>query len=202
MKNASFSTLLETLMIDLKINYLGMPESNSVSAAVWDHVKHLELFSAQLMSCHVVINRPPRKSHQGGIYHIKIHLHMKGSDIVIDREPGKNHAHEDVYVALRDAFDAAKRKIEDYTRIRSGRVKNSVKPMHARIIRLLFNEDCGFVLTEDQREIYFHRNSVINQNFEDLKVGQEVRFSEAMGENGPQITSMQVVGRSGHRLAL
>ncbi|MDG0815954.1 HPF/RaiA family ribosome-associated protein [Bdellovibrio svalbardensis] len=189
-------------MIDLKIQFLGFPESEAVSAAVWDYVEHLEKLCDQIMSCHVVINRPPQKSHQGGIYHIKIRLHMRGANIIIDKEPGKNHAHEDVYVALRDAFDAAKRKVEDFMRIRSGRVKTIAKPMHARIIRLLFNEDCGFVLAEDQREIYFHRNSVLNQNFDDLKVGQEVRFSETMGENGPQITSMQVVGRSGHRVSL
>lgn len=189
-------------MIDLKIQYLGFAESNAVSAAVWDYVVNLEKFYSQIMSCHVIISNPPRKHQKGGIYHVKIRMHMAGADIIIDKEPGANHAHEDVYVALRDAFDAAKRKVEDFARIRAGRVKETVGPMHARIIRILDAEDCGFVLSEDHREIYFHRNALVNGEFEKLKVGQEVRFSEGMGEKGPQVTSMQLVGRSGHHLAL
>lgn len=189
-------------MIDLKIQYLGFAESNAVSAVVWDYVENLEKFYNQIMSCHVIISYPHRKQHKGGIYHVKIRMHMVGADIIIDKEPEMNHAHEDVYVAIRDAFDAAKRKVEDLVRIRSGRIKEPVRPMHARIVRLLEGEECGFVLSEDHREIYFHRNALVNGDFDKLKVGQEVRFSEGMGENGPQITSMHLIGHSGHHLAL
>lgn len=188
-------------MIDLKVQYLGFPESDFVSAAVWDYVENLEKFCDQIMSCHVVITHPPRKHHQGGIYHVKIRLHLRGSDIIIDREASKNHAHEDVYVALRDAFGSARRKVEDYVRIQSGQVKQTVRPMHARVIRILADQDGGFLLSEDRREIYFHRNSLVDESFDNLKVGQEVRFSEGMGENGPQVTTMYVVGHSGHHLA-
>lgn len=189
-------------MIDLKIQFLGFAESEAISAAVWDHVESLEKISDKIMSCHVVISRPHRKQHQGNIFHVKLRLHMPGADIIIDKDPGKNHAHEDVYVAIRDAFLAARRKVEDFVRIRSGNVKEKIRPMHAKIIRILPASDCGFVVSEDQREIYFHRNALINGDFNNLKVGQEVRFSETMGENGPQVTSMELVGQSGHLISI
>lgn len=189
-------------MIALKIQYMGIRESDTVSAAIWDYVEHLERLSNQIMSCHVLISRPARKKHKGSIYHIKIRLHLRGTDIIIDRDKENNTSHEDVYVALRDAFDAAKRKVEDYVRVQSGQVKQRIQPMHARIIRIFHNEGCGFLLAEDQREIYFHRNALINGDFENLKVGQEVHFSEEQGENGPQATSLQLIGHSGRHISM
>lgn len=187
-------------MIDFKIQYLGFPESDFVTNAVWDYIEHLEKIYKPIMSCNVIISHPHHKKHKGGIYHVKIRLHMAGGDIIIDRESENNHAHEDVYVAIRDAFDSAKRKLEDFTRVREGRVKEKAIPQHARIIRILDIEDCGFILDQNNREIYFHRNALLNGKFEDLKVGQEVRYSESMGEKGPQVSSMQLVGHSGHNL--
>lgn len=189
-------------MADLKIQYLGFRESEAVSAAVRDHVDSLERMTDQLMSCHVVISRPHRRRQQGNTFQVKLRLHMRGSTIVIDKDPGRNHAHEDVYVTVRDAFLAAKRKVEDFNRIRSGKIKEHVRPLHAKVLRLLPADDCGFVITEDNREIYFHRNALLNGSYDSLKVGQEVRLHETMGENGPQITSMELVGQSGHLISI
>lgn len=189
-------------MMDLKVQYLDFTESEAVTAAVEAHAEALEKSFRRVMSCHVVISRPHRKLHQGGIYHIKIRLHVPGSQIIIDKEPGLNHAHEDVYIAIRDAFLAARRRVEEFSRIKSGQIKSKNGPQHARIIRLEKDEDYGFLLSEDQREIYFHRNSFLNEDFDSLELGQEVRFSEEMGEKGPKATSVQLIGTSGHRATI
>lgn len=186
-------------MMDLKIQFLDFADSESVRSAVESHAEALEKSSDRIMSCHVLISKPHRKLHQGGLYHIKLRLHMPGTQIVVDKESGLNHAHEDIYVAIRDAFLAARRKVEDYARVQSGNIKLKNGPQHARIVRIFYGEGYGFMRSEDQREIYFHRNSVINEDFENLNVGQEVRFSEEMGENGPQATSVRPLGRTGHR---
>ena len=185
-------------MIDTKIQFLDFARSEAVESVIWEHIESLEKLNNQIMSCHVVISRPHRKQHQGRIFHIKLRMHLPGTEIIVDKDPGKNHAHEDVYVAIRDAFWAARRKVEDFMRIRSGIVKQKVRPTHGKIIRILYGEECGFLISEDSREIYFHRNSILNEKFEDLKVGQEVRFSESLGDNGPQVSSMELVGQSGH----
>jgi hypothetical protein len=44
-------------------------------------------------------------------FNIHIDLGVPGKEIVVDRQEN-----EDAYVALRDAFDAAKRQLEDYAR--------------------------------------------------------------------------------------
>lgn len=189
-------------MIDLKIQFIDFAESAAIRSMVQDHVDSLEKMCNKIMSCHVVLSRPHRKLHQGSIYKVKLRLHLPGTEIIIDKDPGKNHAHEDIHIAIRDAFLAARRKVEDYVRIRSGHVKEKIRPLHAKILRINYPEGYGFLLSEDQREIYFHRNSIIRGNFDQLSVGQEVRFSEGAGENGPQVSSMEVVGQSGHLISI
>jgi cold shock CspA family protein len=66
-----------------------------------------------------------------------------------------------------------------------------------RIVRFLAGEDCGFIATREGDEVYFHRNSVIDGAFDDLAVGDEVRFVQQDGDNGPQASSVRVIG--GHR---
>ena len=59
---------------------------------------------------------------------------------------------------------------------------------------LLINEGYGFLKTPDGREVYFHRNSVLDGRFEDLTLGSEVRFVEEVGEKGPQASTVALVG--------
>ena len=114
--------------------------------------------------------------------------------MVEHHEPSKHAAHEDVYVALRDAFSAAGRKLQDYVRRRRGKVKAHEAAPRAYVSRLFPEEDYGFLKTPDGREIYFHKNAVLSPRFDRLEVGIEVLFAEEMGEKGPQATSVRVNG--------
>jgi cold shock CspA family protein len=114
---------------------------------------------------------------------------------VVRRDPPERHAHEDPYVAVRDAFDAARRQVEDYVRKRRGETKSHDTPAHGEISRLLAERDCGFIRSADGREIYFHRNSVLHDGFDRLDVGSEVRYTEEAGEEGPQASTVQRLGK-------
>jgi cold shock CspA family protein len=65
-----------------------------------------------------------------------------------------------------------------------------------------FNEGYGFLMTPDGRELYFHRHSVLHDDFERLAVGTEVRFEEEEGEKGPQASTVQVVNKPGVRVSM
>ena len=65
--------------------------------------------------------------------------------------------------------------------------------------RFLADEDCGFIETSDGREVYFHRNAVLNDEFDHLVVGAEVRFVEQQGDKGPRASSVRLIGK--HHLA-
>jgi cold shock CspA family protein len=117
-------------------------------------------------------------------------------EVNISRDPGRNHAHEDLGVTIRDAFKAARRRLQDRVRRQRGEVKVHEPAPNGTIARLIAEQDYGFIAAADGREVYFHRNSVANGKFEALQVGEKVRFVEAMGEKGPQATYVAPAGRS------
>lgn len=171
-----------------KIQFRNMEESDFIYNSVWEHAEKLGRFYNRIISCDVVIAAPHHHSKSGKLFHVQIRLHAPAGDVFVSTGPQVNPAHEDVYVAIRDAFDAARRKLEDIVRIRRDGKERG--PTRGRVMRVFRGEGYGFITTPDRREIYFHENSVLHHDFEKLEVGDEVRFSEEMGEKGPQVTSM------------
>ena len=147
------------------------------------------------MHCRVTVEAPHKHHHQGNLYTVRIDLRYPGGETVVSRDPSAHHAHEDVYVALRDAFKAVRRQLQDLVRLQRGKVKQHEGPPHGRIASLDRERDCGRITTLDGRDIYFHRNSLINADFEHLEPGVEVRFDEEAGDEGPQASSVHVVGK-------
>lgn len=183
-----------------KIQFRDIEKSNLVYNDIWDHADKLEKFYDRIVSMEVIVSAPHQSKKEGVIYHVEIRLHAPGNDIFIKNEREKNEAHTNIHVAVRDAFDAARRKLEDLIRMERGLIKTPNVPAHAKVIKIFPEEGYGFIRTNENREIYFHENSVLHGGFEDLKIGDEVRFSEEMGEKGPQVTSMSRVGYYGHVL--
>jgi ribosome-associated translation inhibitor RaiA len=153
--------------------------------------ENLDTYYDGIISCRVVIEGPGRH-HRRGPYAVKIDLTVPGSELVVDHQTDA-----DLYVAIRDAFDAARRRLEDYARRQRGDVKVHGAMSHGRVSKLLPERDRGFLETLDGREIYFHRNSVLHPGFERLTIGSEVRFTEEAGEQGPQASTVAIVGTAG-----
>ena len=179
----------------LEITFRHMEPSPALEAEVRERVEKLEKFCDDIIGCRVMFEEPHQHHHQGNLYHFRIDLTVPGKEIVVKRSPDDEHAHEDAFVALRDAFDAMRRQLEDYVRKRRGEVKTHEVPPHGRVIQLEPERDFGRLETPDGREIYFHRNSMIGADFDDLVLGTELRFVEESGEKGPQASSVFVVGK-------
>ena len=94
-----------------------------------------------------------------------------------------------------DKSSAITRQLQDYKRQQENNVKTHEVPDHGRISEIIPMQDYGRIATPDGREIYFHRNSLVSGDFDALDVGSEVRFTEEMGEQGPQASSVQLVGK-------
>jgi len=170
-----------------------MEPSATVEVKIRERVEQLERFYPHIISCRVVIEAHHKHHHQGNLYHARVDLKVPDTEIVVSRDPGEHHAHEDVYVAIRDAFDAVARRLEDHARRQRGDVKSHEVPPHGRVAELYLDD--GRIKTIDGRLVYFHRNSVIGADFDKLAVGTEVRFVEEAGELGPQASTVQVIGK-------
>jgi ribosome-associated translation inhibitor RaiA len=100
----------------VQIAFHGMDNSPVMEAQVRRRVGELSQFSDRIVACKVVLEATHRSQRQGTIYRVRIELVVPGGEIVVSQEPGMNHAHEDLRVAIRDAFDAARRQLQDRTR--------------------------------------------------------------------------------------
>lgn len=183
------------MKLPLQITFRGIESSDPLEADIREKAGHLDRFSPDIMSCRVTVEARHKHRRDGNLYHVGVDLTVPGREIVTGRELTLHHGHTDAYVAIRDAFDEARRQLEDYERERRQQVKAHEVPEHGRIARLNLDEGYGFIETAEGREVYFHRNSVLRGRFEHLRPGQEVRFSEEQGEKGPQATTVHLVGK-------
>jgi ribosome-associated translation inhibitor RaiA len=112
------------MQVPLEIVFEDIDPSDAISARLKEETKKLELFSDRITSARAVVAKPHRHHHHGNTYRIRLHITMPASsEIVVTRDPGENHTHEDVYVTIRDAFNAARRQIQNRVRKLQGQVK-------------------------------------------------------------------------------
>jgi cold shock CspA family protein/ribosome-associated translation inhibitor RaiA len=183
------------MQIEPSITFRNVPRSEAVEAKTMERVGRLDRLFPNLTSCRVIIEQHNRHQHQGHLFHVRIDVTAPGHELVVNREPSENHAHEDVYVAVRDAFNAMDRQVEDLARLMRDDVKQHEVPPHGNVSELVPESGYGRILASDGRSIYFHRNSVCGERFVDLHLGSEVRFIEVAGEEGPQASAVLVVGK-------
>ena len=112
--------------IPLEITFRGMTPSPSVETAVRRWVDRLAATSGRIHRCHVVVELPHRHSRHGQAFHVRVELDVPERTITVSRDPARDPSHEDVYVAVGDAFRAARRQLQDFQQIQRGEIKHHV----------------------------------------------------------------------------
>ncbi len=201
------------MMKPVQITFRNMRASASLEDEVRARVAWLERFYPDLVGCRVLLELPHRHHEHGQHVRVRIELSLPGEDVVVSHEPtlhGRSKdvqeeahhkdtdidpAHKLALVAIHDAFDAARRRLEDFARRQRGAVKTHPVPDHGRVASLPEGEDYGFIETEDGRQLYFQRGSVLDAAFTRLTLGAEVAFVEEQGEKGPQASTVRLLGK-------
>lgn len=166
------------MKIPLHIIFRNIAPSDAIEAEIRKRAEKLDQFCEHVMRCEVTVDVPGKHKKQGRLYEVRIDMTVPGAEIAITRV----HRHEDVYVVIRDAFEAASRKLQDKVRYRRGDIKLHETPLHGHVTKL-FEEGHGFIETPDGNEFYFHRENVIHPEFEQIGIGDEVQFlTEPAGE--------------------
>lgn len=181
------------------ITFREIERSEAVEARIREWADKLDRVFDRIIRCEVVIDDPHRHHHKGHQYSVRVRLSVPGTEIVTSHNSGNDGAHEDIYVAVRDAFTATKRQLEDYVRksLHRGEVQREGNgAAHGRVSFLDVEHEWGWIEPDDGRRIYFHRNSV-QGGIDGVKVGDEVRFTEEQGNEGPQASTVERIGAHG-----
>jgi ribosomal subunit interface protein len=179
----------------VQITYRTFPPSEAIEARVHERAARLLRIQPRITGIHVVVEATNRHGRKGHLFHVRIDATMPRGEVVINREAHDKRAHEDVYVAIRDAFNAAERRLKATVERKRGQKKHHEAPPHGRV--LAKHDNYGFLRTADGQELYFHRNAVTDDAFDLLAVGEEVRFVEADddAEKGPQASAVTRIGK-------
>jgi ribosomal subunit interface protein len=179
------------MQVPLEISTRWIDLSPPLEAELRKRADKLERHADRITSCRIAVERPTRNHHQGGgPYRVRVDVTVPGSELVADKEA------EEIYAAIREAFDAAERQVEEWSHRRRGEVKAQVLPPEGQVLRLFPEEGFGFIAGPDGQEIYFHRNAVLDPpGFDKLEVGARVRFAEEQGFEGPQASTVNVLGK-------
>jgi cold shock CspA family protein/ribosome-associated translation inhibitor RaiA len=199
------------MQLPIQIAFRNMDPSAAVEARVREEAEKLSEFYDRIMGCRVMVEVPHRHHQRGQRFHIRIDLTVPGGEILVKHEPSVRSAlqqnekskkdqetatpHKDIYVAIRDAFKAARRQLQDYGRKQSGAVKHHEPVPHGRISKLYLEEGYGYLETPEGTEIYFHKHSVLDERFDELAIGTEVSFVEEAGQKGPQASTVRILSK-------
>ncbi|AGA32139.1 ribosomal subunit interface protein, putative [Thioalkalivibrio nitratireducens DSM 14787] len=179
----------------VEIAFRNMDHSPAVEDRVRAQIAKLGQFHDQIIACRVAVEARHRHQHKGHLYHVRIDLTVPNAELVASREPDAHQAHQDVYVAVRDAFAAMRRQLQDFARKQRGNVKLHEPPPHGHIREIAPAADYGMIETSDGREIRFSSASVVDADFAKLEVGDRVWFTEVTSDDGPAASTVHVEGK-------
>jgi cold shock CspA family protein len=200
-------------LVPIQVTFRGLAHSDAIEEVIRERVAWLEQFYPGIVRCRVLLELPHRHRRDGRHFHVRVDLTVPGgSPIVANHEPslhgrlkdleGEAHrkqteiegVHRHARVAIYEAFDAARRQLEDFARAQRGDVKTHEVPAHGRVAEISQVDGYGFIQT-DERRVYFNRASVLDDAFAELADGTPVAFVEEPGDKGPQASTVRVLGK-------
>lgn len=180
----------------LQIAFHNMESSPALERRVRELFGKLEHSCDDIISARIVLEAPHRQPHKSTLG-ISISIGLPGRDIVVKREQRTHEADNHSIWVLNEAFEAAGRQIEEYSRMRRHDVKtHDTSQRYSRIARLYPERDYGFIETPEGQNVYFHRTVVRGDRYDALEVGREVIYTLAdeEGPMGPMASSVQLIG--------
>jgi cold shock CspA family protein len=200
-------------LIPEQVTFRGLAHSPEIESDIQERVGWLEQFYSGIVRCRVLIEVPHRHRQDGRHFHVRVELTVPGAaPIVVSHEPSlhgrlkdaedeEHHkdteiesVHRYARVAIHEAFDAARRRLEDFAREHRGTVKTHEVPAHGKVVEIEPVDGYGFIQAGEDR-VYFNRASVLDDAFDGITVGADVAFVEERGEKGPQASSVRLLGK-------
>ena len=191
------------MLLPLQTTYRHFPRSRALDALIQDEADKLQHFFNRITSCLVLIEWAEHPQRRNAPFHVRIELRVPGEELVVNRSPDVHAtllasdvprssktaevdaAKNDAALTVRRAFREAGRQLQDYVG-RKADLPRARGPSSGEVVKI--GENYGFLRDSDGDEVYFHRNSVLDDGFGRLHVGSTVRFVAEIGDKGLQAT--------------
>lgn len=181
------------MQIPVQVTFRNMDASPALESKIQEKAHKLEQVFNRITSCRVVVEADHRHHHQGFLYHVRIDVTVPEKELVVSRQHDRHPAHEDAFVAVRDAFNAMRKQLEHHAEKLRGDVKTHEEQPQGTIIDLDPIMESGTINTVNGQEVLFHRNSLVDTDYESLKVGDLVSFIPVNDPNGTRATTVHLL---------
>jgi cold shock CspA family protein len=188
------------MQVPVQVDFQGCDPEPRLRERIDRGLESLESRFGRIIAARVAICGPGGHHRTGGRYEIGVHLTLPDGRLVnVEHTPDADERYGDVDFAIGDAFRRARRQLQDEYRRMDGKVKRHQPQAVAKVARLDETGEFGFLRTAAGDDIYFHRNSVLDGAFPRLKPGTAVAFTEEIGEEGPQASTVRLLGKHNMR---
>jgi ribosomal subunit interface protein len=187
------------MQIAPEIVYRDVERSEWVESYVLERMRRLDKFAQGITRCHVTLTREQASRQKGNRYSVMVEVRIPPQhNLAIKKEKEIREMRSQLPAVINLAFAAIERQLKKTAALRRYEQKDHNDEQSRGIVEQLLADGYGFIRTvDDNRQFYFHRNSVLHDGFERLAIGTEVRFSAEEGEQGPQASSVQIVSKPG-----
>ncbi len=187
-----------------EITYRNVDKTGAIATLVDEKIAKLERVCNYINSCQIAIEKDHDRPRGGSPFRVRIDVTVPPNhELVAESSPGEPNQYPKLETVIRDAFSKMERQLKDLSDLQreSSQSKNHVAADEtAALVTQLFREDgYGFIKSLAGEDIYFHRNSVLHDDFDRIEIGTGVRFAAAEGDKGLQATTVQIVDKPGSR---
>jgi ribosomal subunit interface protein len=184
------------MQVPVKITFHNVDASEALEARINEKIAKLEGRYSGLVGCQVVVESAHHHQTKGRLYSVLVDVTLPGGKLVASSHTGKNpEKHDKVFAAMNDAFMAVEKQLEKFKDLVRRDIKQHEPSWLVGVVGALNTKDgFGFIKSPEGGEAYFHRNAVLNGDYELLDVGAKVRYvlSEEGGDNGPQASAVKL----------
>ena len=138
---------------EFQVVYHNIDQTDAISEAVQKRIDKLERYCDHIINGRVVLDSPHNNHHKGKVYSVTVEMHTPELEVRVKQDQHDNHAHEDLYVAIRDAFNVAERQL------RSVDKKHRASPLHQEIEAMTLDVDPAEKESMDEEEVMDEINS-------------------------------------------
>jgi len=174
--------------IPLEIKFHDVPASDEIEAVIREHVARLEKLYPRMIGCRVAVEMRHKQHRTGNVPEVHIEIRVPQREIVVSREPHhakQRRAAPNTHTTIRDAFKAAEKRLKEFKRQQNGEIKVKEAPLRGYVSQLIAEKNYGFIATGNGEDLYFHRDSVADNAFDDLHEGDAVQYTMVPGDKGP-----------------
>jgi cold shock CspA family protein len=191
------------MQMPMEVSFRGVERTHAMERLISEQAEKLEQVCDHITSVRISVEKLQEHQKSGNPFRVRILARIPpGHELVAARDPTERDLHDPLDKIVRDAFNALRRQVKQLNQKQKGDVKWHPEQETGAFVSKLFKRDgYGFLMTPDGREIYFHRNSVLHDDFDRLVIGVGVRYAEEMGDKGAQASSLELLEKLSGRIA-